>query len=498
MKKNIIANFIGRLWGLLSNFFFIPLYIEYLGFDSYSIISFTLVIASLMALLDVGLTASLSRELAREDNTNEDKINIFNTLESFYFILSFICIISLFFASNIIAKNWLELSFSQISNLTFYIKIISFDVGFQLLLRFYLGGLIGLEKHVLANKYQVVWGILRNGLVIFLIFYFPRLELFFIWQALISVIFTLLLRFSLTGVLFNNCRLNIKLHFKSEVFKKISKFAGGMLFISLIASFNTQMDKLAISKLLPLENLGSYTIALSLAMGILILINPISVALLPRFTALYSLGRNIEATNLFIKINSIVSIIIFTLLANMSLFSEELIWIWTGNIELAKSVEPLLPIMAFAYAFLALQVLPFNIAIANGNTKINLRLGIISLCITLPGFWIITLYYGMVGTASLFCGIQLFTSFVYLYFINLKFLNIENFKLYCLKSIFLPLFISFFVSFLFTFPPKQFYENRFYLFVWIAIACLFTFSIIIFFSYSIKDIKRTIFKEKLI
>ena len=77
MLKNIVANFVGRFWSILSNFLFIPLYIHYLGFESYSVISFTLVVAGLMAILDVGLTATLSREFARKDTASDEKVKIF-------------------------------------------------------------------------------------------------------------------------------------------------------------------------------------------------------------------------------------------------------------------------------------------------------------------------------------------------------------------------------------------------------------------------------------
>lgn len=52
IRKNIFANLIGKFWSLLSGFLFIPLYIKYLGFESYSVISFTLMIAGIMAILD--------------------------------------------------------------------------------------------------------------------------------------------------------------------------------------------------------------------------------------------------------------------------------------------------------------------------------------------------------------------------------------------------------------------------------------------------------------
>ena len=146
MKKNIIANLIGKLFGGFSHFIFIPLYIAYLGFESYSIISFTLVIAGLMAVLDGGLTSTLSREFARMDNSLADKIRIFKTVESSYFLLVSVCITILIVFSDLIAHNWLNLNNLSPNRVSLFIKIISFGVGSQMLLRFYLGGLLGLEK----------------------------------------------------------------------------------------------------------------------------------------------------------------------------------------------------------------------------------------------------------------------------------------------------------------------------------------------------------------
>ena len=321
MKKNILANFIGKFWSVLSNFLFIPLYISLLGFESYSIISFTLVIAGLMAVLDGGLTATLSREFARMDNKHNDKVVIFNTLESSYFVIIGLCVVSIFALSGIIADNWLNLKTFHPERVSFFLKIISFDVGFQLLFRFYMGGLLGLEKQVKANMYQVGWGILRNGLVVAALLFVPTLEMFFIWQTISTIIFTILLRLSLNETLIGVYKFDFKFKIERSVLKKIWRFAGGVLLISLVASLNTQMDKIVISKLLPVESLGYYTLAVSLSMGIIVLVNPISVALLPRFTALYSSGKKEEASLLFNKINLVVAILVFSIMANMAFFS---------------------------------------------------------------------------------------------------------------------------------------------------------------------------------
>jgi len=490
LKTNIIANFIGKFWSILSNFLFIPLYIHYLGFENYSIISFTFIIAGIMAILDAGLSATLSREFARNDNSTEEKIRIFKTLESSYFILIGFCILLTYTLSGIIAKNWLNLSSIDPIKMSNFLKIISFDIGFQLLYRFYMGGLLGLEKQVQANMYQVGWGLVRNGLVVIAIMIVPVLEVFFLWQAISTVIFAILIGLSLRKKLTGLYGFDFKPKIEGIVFKHIWRFAGGMLLISLVASLNTQMDKLAISKFLPIESLGYYTLAVSLSMGILVLINPISTALLPRFTSLYSERKNNEASILFHKINLFVAIIVFSVMSIVSFFAKELIWIWTGKMELAEHTYALIPVIVFAYAMLSLQIIPFNIAIANGYTKLNNSIGLISLIITIPGYWITTKHFEAIGAAYVFCFVQTATTFVFIYFINRKFIKTKEISKLYIKEMLFPLLISISIAFAFSFTPDWAVQSRFYTFAWISTAAFVTFSLTILILVPKNDIKQ--------
>lgn len=490
MIKNIIANFVGRFWSILSSFLFIPLYIRFLGFESYSIISFTLVIAGLMSILDGGLTATLSREFARSDNTHEGKIRIFKTLETTYFIIIGFCIVSVFCLSGVIANNWLILNAFNPHRVSLFLKIISFDIGFQLLLSFYLGGLLGLEKQVQANMYQMGWGILRNGLVIITLIFVPSLEIFFIWQSVSTIIFALLLHLSLNKAMTSRYEFNFQPRIEKKIFKNIWRFAGGMLLISIVASLNTQMDKLAISKLLPIENLGYYTLAVSISMGIVVLVNPISIALLPRFTALYSSGEKDKACLLFHKVNLAVSILVFSIMTTMVFFSKELLWVWTGKMDLALHAYTFVPPIAGAAAMLAILIIPYNIAIANGYTKLNNILGLVSLFVTLPGYWIATKNYGAIGAAFVFCAVQTIIALIYLHIINTKFLNTNSTGKIYIKQILLPLALSLIIGFAFSFIPSWAAQNRTFTFIWIALAGIVTLLGTTFILVSKKDLKQ--------
>lgn len=475
MLKNIIANIIGKFWSLFSVFIFVPLYIVFLGFESYSVISFTLVIAGLMAILDAGLTATLSREFARKDKTNSDKRNILGTLETIYIVLVAFVIALVFLFSNTIATNWLKVSGISISELSLFLKLVSFEVGFQMLFRFYLGGLLGLEYQVAANVIQISWGVVRNGLVVLLIYFFPTLEAYFIWQAISTALFTIILKYILQKKLIGYGSLKFYFYVNKSILNDVSGFAGGMLLISIVAAINTQLDKLTISKLLSIESLGYYTLGVSLATSFIVLVNPISVALLPRFTALYSERKNAKASRLFLLVNLITSIIIFSFMANMTFFSKEILWIWTGKKELAEKVSSILPILGMSYAMLSLAIIPYNIAIANGYTKLNNILGILSIFITIPGYYMAIRDYGILGAALVFLIVQSIITLLYYYFINKKFIASDLFTLFG-RKLFFPMIVTLVIAFCIYSIPINIWDNRFFSLAWIGLSTLVTFS----------------------
>jgi O-antigen/teichoic acid export membrane protein len=157
-----------------------------------------------------------------------------------------------------------------------------------------------------------------------------------------------------------------------------------------------------------------------------------------------------------------------------------LIFVWTGDANIALKVSPFLPIIAFAVSMLSLATIPYNIAIANGYTKLNNILGVVSLLITLPGYWLATNRYGAIGAAYVFCTVQFFITIIYMYLINKKYFGTRNLKELFFKPLLLPLFLCLGIGFVFSFMPEFFKENRLYSLTWIAISTFFTFCFSLF------------------
>lgn len=483
MKYNIIANFFGKFWSVTSTFLFIPLYINYLGFDSYTIISFTILVAGMLAIMDSGLSSTLSRELSRSDITFNEKNEKYNALEFIFILIILLCLFLLNIFTLTIVKNFMITENFSNDDLELFIRIFSLDMVSQMLFRFYLGGLQGLENQVLANIFQVLWGIFRNGFVILVLLIEPSLEMYFIWQASVSLLFVIIIRASLQKKMNQNV-FNFNPFVNLRVLNSVWRFSLGMFLISFVAAINFQLDKLIITKYISIETLGYYTLATSICVGITMLINPITTALLPRFTSLYSINKGNEAVILFEKSIFYIFVIVFSFAFNIVLNSESVFWIWTGNIEIAKESSKFLPIITISYTLIAIAMLPYTIAIANGNTKINNILGLCSLFFTIPGYLIFVKSHGAVGTAFVFCIIQFFVTIFYYVIVYKKYISIyQNVRF--IKLTLLPILISFLLAFSFFYFFGMNENNRLFGFLMLSAFILATtFCTILFLKFN--------------
>ena len=491
MLKNIAANIAGRFWSVLSNYLFIPVYISVLGIENYAVISFSFILIGVMSVMDAGLTATLSREFAKhdEDLSSNRKLRTLNTLETCYWSIALIAIVIVFMFAGPIAKEWISLKSLSVSEVTIALQIFGAGMALQLLSNFYIGGLIGLEHQLRANVYQIIWGIFRNGLVLVVIFLKPSLVLFFSWQAIVTLVYVFFLRNALINTLKKDTGIKIySFLFDKSLLVASRKFVGGMLLISVVAAINTQLDKIAISKLLPITELGYYNLGISLTQVLLVLIAPISIALLPRFTLLYSTKKNEEADKLFSIVQLVVAILIFSLAGNIIFYSNELLFVWTGDAKLALLSSKYVIYLAIGTGMLALQVIPFNIAIANGYTKINNVLGIGSLFVSIPGYWLSVLYFGSTGAAMTWCIIQTLTTPLYLYYIQKKFLKTQGYFQMLTTQILKPAVAALATAFLLSLILPQF-SNRILQLILIGFSTFVTLISAALISISARDIK---------
>ena len=107
LKRNLIANFLGQGWTALMGLAFLPLYIKYLGIEAYGLIGLFAVLTAWLSLLDIGMTPTLSREMARFTGGGHTAESIRDLLRSIEIIALGIALViagSIAFGANWIAE----------------------------------------------------------------------------------------------------------------------------------------------------------------------------------------------------------------------------------------------------------------------------------------------------------------------------------------------------------------------------------------------------------
>ncbi|MRX67935.1 Membrane protein involved in the export of O-antigen and teichoic acid [Flavobacterium resistens] len=436
MLKNIIANYIGRIWGIISVFVFVPFYIKILGIESYAVINFYTVILTIMYFADGGLSATLNREIARNNNAQYLN-NMLFTIERLYIGICAVIVIVIFLFSNFIASNWLNSQTIPANELSIYISLMGVSVAFQLFTTLESSGLMGLEKQVLSNGIQVSSSISRSALVFIPLYFFPSLLTFFLWQMAMNILFFFIMRYNLWKFI----KLNVVAVFDKNVLKTVGKFAGGMMLMAIIASLNTQIDKIVISKILSLKEFGHYSLAGVLSQVPELIITPIAVAILPRMVKYTENKEHKELVKLFHVNSFILSVLATTGALVLFLFTKDFLFIWTRDLLIADSIKNVTKVLLFGGVFLSFQYMPYYLAIANGHTKTNVRLGIIAIIFIIPALIFFVKTFGLIGATFTWLGMNII-AYIYLgYFLIEKFLKSE-FKKWLLIDTLIPLVVA--------------------------------------------------------
>jgi len=110
-KLNTLANYAGKFWSNLLSLLLVPVYLHYLGVEAYGLIGAFYGVTSFIGLLDLGLSATVSREVAVRQAVPEKQATIpdlLRTTEVIYWGVSIVIILIMAFLAEPIATQWIK------------------------------------------------------------------------------------------------------------------------------------------------------------------------------------------------------------------------------------------------------------------------------------------------------------------------------------------------------------------------------------------------------
>ena len=425
IQQNILANLIGRAWGFVAVYLFVPLYLQFLGIDGYGLVGFYATLLGVLAFADLGFTATLNREMARLSAGADAVVamrNLLRTFEIVYGAMSILLAVLIWFLAPEISGHWLRSAVLTPGEMTATIRVMGIAIAFQLPAGLFIGGMMGLQKQVRANALQVGWSLFQGaGAVLVLRFLSNTIVAFAGWQLLSNLLYCFLARHNLWRELAHDALRNRAI-FKAQVFRETWRYAAGMVGISVIGILLAQIDKVVISKILNLEMLGYYTLAITVASIPITLANVIGSAVFPRLTGhVARLDREALAI-VYQKAFALVSVVVIPIGLTLAAFAGDFVFAWTGSVDVAQQVGPVATFLVLGQLQQALTVVPYYLGLANGNIRLNLQIGITSIVVVTPVLVFLITKYGILGAGISWLVMNTCTLPINMYFLHRRFL----------------------------------------------------------------------------
>jgi len=446
LKKNIVANLCGNIWQAIMAFAFIPFYIKVMGVEAYGIVGIFFTLQTLSFLLDIRLSATLTREIARLSVLHGKKQEMRDLVRSLEIICWCIAIFIGFFIIAIapfIAHFWVQPGKLSPQTIERALRIVGCVLAFQFPVAFYSGSLMGLQRQVLLNIINSAISTFRGaGAAMILWWISPTIQAFFIRYCFASILNTFLLAFFLWNRLPDTHKGGA---FQKQLLAKIWRFAAGMSLISILATILTQLDKIILSKLLPLEDFGYYALAGVVAMSLYRLIGPIFSAVYPRFTQLVSLVDRDGLKQLYHESSQLMSVLILPVAVVIALFSHEIVLIWTQNQTAAENSYVLVSILISGTALNGLMNIPYGLQLAHGWTGLAITANVVAMILLVPTIVLMTIQYGVLGGASVWTILNAGYVLICIHFMHKRLLPGEKWNWYW-QDISLPLIASIIIA----------------------------------------------------
>jgi len=419
LKKNTLANYLGQGWQALMGLVFIPLYIRYLGVEAWGLVGFMATMQAWLLLLDMGMSPALAREMARFTAGEISASAIQNLLRSLEIVLGVAALLaglSAWGLASWLADHWLKHDQLPAHTVVMAIAIMGWIVAGRIFEQLYRGALQGLQRQVWLNAAQAFMATARwAGAAGVLAWISSTVETFFIWQGVVSLITVAVLAFGTHRFLPSD---NIKPIFSWTELQRIRRYAGGMLATSLLVLFLTQIDKLLLSTLLPLRSYGYYMLAASVAGSLGFLFSPLTSAVLPRFTELVARNDKPALINMYHRASQFMALIVIPPAVTMAVFAKPLLFIWSGDVELAVQSAPLVTLLALGTMFNAFMNIPYMLQLAHGWSGLAARINLAAVVIFVPALFYFIPRYGTLGAAWIwfilnFCYVIFGVHFMY-------------------------------------------------------------------------------------
>lgn len=410
LKINILVSYISQIYLIVISIAILPIYMKYMGAEAYGLVGFFAMLQGLFALLDFGLTPTISRQTAQYNAGAVAALEFRQLFRSLSIIFALIASVGgglLFYFNTYIAEHWLKIENLTIADVLFCLQIMAICVALRWMSGLYRGVISGFERIVWLSMINILIATLRfPGVLLYMYYCGFTVKSFFVFQLIVALFEFFLLAAKAYKLLpkLNNKK---EISWSLQPVKPLLGFALTIAFTSSIWVLLTQLDKFVLSGILALSEYGYFTLAVLVAGGVLQIGAPISAAIMPRMARLQGEQNYTELKAIYIGATEFVAVVVVTAGIVLAMLAKPVLYVWTGDAFLAEKTAPILQLYALGNAVLALGAFPYYLQYAKGNLRLHFIGNLVTAIVLIPAIIWAAKNYGAIGAGWAWFSIQL-------------------------------------------------------------------------------------------
>jgi O-antigen/teichoic acid export membrane protein len=452
LRRALLISILSRGWAAALALLAVPVYLRFIGVEAYGVVGLFTSFSILVGFLDLGLGATLTRELAKvsaRTGTLADSRDVVRTFELAYAFIALLIGLIVIFCSVPVSQHWVQAQALDRSEIAQALALAGVALACQWPTNLYSAGLAGVHRQAQLGIATMVFTTFRVVLALVAVWWKPSMESFF-WAQIVSMLLqTLGMRWLLWSEL---VLVGHRPRPRMSIIRSSFHFAGGMTGIAITSIILTQTDKVILSRVLNLADFGVYVVSGTLATGLYMLISPMFSVMYPRFSSLVHAGDTPKLIDLFHTSSQAMAALVIPVAMVVAVFAHEVLYLWTGDVHLSQQGAGILGFLIAGNALNGLMNIPYATQIAFGWTSLPLWLNVIFITTLVPTILWATINYGAIGAAAVWLLLNLLCLLIVPQLMHRLVLRGEKFGWY-LNTFFIPILVSVPLAMLFRVLP---------------------------------------------
>lgn len=430
--RNVSANLAGQVFAGLLGILTLPILVALLGVEGYGLAGLFVLIQTWFSLLDLGLSQALMRQTVRTRSgatSATDFRRLYRAIWVLFVVVGGLTTAIMLLSSTWISANWLHPSSTEVETVEACLRLMAVAGLLRWLSSLYRGIASGFEAFVWLGGFNASMAALRYvGVIAVLWLAKPSNPVlaFALYQLALGV-----LEFSILAVKSRRLTASIPKDaaadeapgagtFRQRTSLLVSemRFSIFISLSSIVWIITTQSDRLTLSGILPLAEYGMFTLAVTVAAGVLMISQPILNVVNPRLTRAISEGSPTTTRDTYVSLTRFVAFAVFPVGIALAVVSPQLMRIWTGDEYVATYAAPIVTLYALGNTILAICSFGYYLQFGQGNLRLHMVIVVVQALIIIPLQVALVITIGAVGAGIAWLGMQIVILLLWMPFLH--------------------------------------------------------------------------------